>query len=113
VVIDAISRQEGAVMSPSDVVADPKRLCKLGKDLESQVDPHLTKAAGQIQGLRGVGHGLFTSTAYSYAVAFTEAVEFMEEDLKTKRRNLQQIQQRLCTNGAVWATAEDKSRITG
>lgn len=94
-----------------EIAATPERLCRLGQELESQVGPHFDKAVGNVQEVRGIGHALFTQTAYSFAAMYVEAVEFMEEDLKTKRKDLGQIHERLCKSGNVWAMAEDKSTL--
>ncbi len=61
--------------------------------------------------MRGIGHSLYTSTCYEFAVAYTEAVEYMEEAMKTKREQLAGIHERLCKNAQGWAMAEDKSTI--
>ncbi|MCO6009716.1 hypothetical protein NE236_32570 [Actinoallomurus purpureus] len=93
------------------MVAGPERLCRLGRDLERNAGPYFEHASGDIPAVRGTEQGLFTSTCYEFAVAYVEAVEFMAEELRTKRRHLAKINQRLCLSGAAWATAEDKSTI--
>ncbi|WP_433173934.1 hypothetical protein [Actinoallomurus sp. CA-150999] len=94
-----------------DVAAGPERLCRLGRDLEFNAGPYFEHASSDIPVVRSTEQGLFTSTCYEFAVAYMEAVEFMEEELKTKRSHLAQIHQRLCLSGAAWAAAEDKSTI--
>lgn len=97
--------------SSGEVAAKPGRLCRLGQELEDQTRPHLDKALGDLQQTRGIGHGLFTMTHYAFAAAYVAAVEYVEEDLQSKRKDLAEIHQKLCTSGAVWAMAEDKSTL--
>ncbi|GAB3967337.1 hypothetical protein GCM10029978_034430 [Actinoallomurus acanthiterrae] len=94
-----------------DVAAAPERLCRLGRDLERNTDSYFEHATAAIPVVRGTEQGLFTSTCYEFAVAYVEAVEFMAEELRTKRSYLAQIHERLCLSGTAWAAAEDKSTI--
>jgi hypothetical protein len=82
-----------------------------GRDLEVQVGPHFDQVTAKVQGVRGVGHSLYTSTCYEMAVAYTAAVEYMEEAMKTKREQLAEIHERLCHDAQGWAMAEDKSTV--
>jgi hypothetical protein len=95
-----------------DVAAKPERLKQLGADLEKQVGPYFDAVKADVQEARGTSHSLYTSTCYPFAVAYTEAVEYMEEAMKTKHEQLVSIHARLGSNAQGWAMAEDKSTIT-
>ncbi|HEU5157519.1 MAG TPA: hypothetical protein VFU43_11025 [Streptosporangiaceae bacterium] len=89
----------------------PEEICRLGQNLEAQVGPHFDQVTAKVQGVRGIGHGLYTQTCYEFAAAYTAAVEYMEEAMKTKREQLAGIHERLCHDATGWAMAEDKSTL--
>lgn len=94
-----------------EAVANPEQICRLGQNLENQVGPQFERLTGKVQEARQVGQGLFTSTCYPFAATYAEAVEYMEEALKTKREQLSRIHQMLCQDAQGWAMAEEKSTI--
>ncbi|MEU8260126.1 hypothetical protein AB0C02_05835 [Micromonospora sp. NPDC048999] len=91
-----------------DVVA----IRALGEAIEEQAGPGLEGASKLLEGTREIEHSNFTTVVPSLAVAYVGAVEFLEEELRTKRAHLTEIRSRLNRTAENWEAAEQASTIT-
>ncbi|MBY8874451.1 hypothetical protein K7640_21725 [Micromonospora sp. PLK6-60] len=91
--------------------ADPKAIRRLGETIESQVGPSLDGAAERLTATRGIEHSNFTAVVPVLAVAYVGAVEFVEEQLRSKREHLGEIRSRLGRTADNWAAADEASTI--
>ena len=83
----------------------------LGTALEQQTAPGLEAASERLKATRAIEHSNFTTVVPQLAVAYVGAVEFLEEELRTKRAHLTEIQSRLNTTADNWEATEDASTI--
>ncbi|MFJ8581696.1 hypothetical protein [Micromonospora sp. NPDC093277] len=83
----------------------------LAKDIEQQTAPGLEAASERLNNTRAIEHSNFTTVVPALAVVYVAAVEFMEEELRTKRTHLIEIESRLNTNADNWEATEDASTI--
>ncbi len=93
----------------AEVDTDAIRL--LGDNIERVAGSGLERALGMLAETRGIEHSNFTSVVPALAVAYVAAVEYTEEDLKSKREHATEMQKRLATTAGNWDAAEAKSTI--
>jgi len=89
----------------------PEELRELSKKLDAAASPHLDKAWGLLQGARRITHSNFTAVVYTLALAYAEGVEWVEEDLKSKRTHLTKICAQLDQTARLWAETEQANTI--
>lgn len=92
-------------------IVDTKAIHALGEIIEREVGAELDIAAAKLGETRGIEHANFTTVVPSLAVAYVGAVEFMEEQIKSKREHLGEIRTRLKQTADNWDAADQKSII--
>ncbi len=90
-----------------DVVA----IRALGEAIEEQAGPGLEEASNRLKDARDIEHSNFTTVVPQLAIAYVAAVEFLEEELRTKRAHLAEIRSRLNTTADNWEATEHASTI--
>ncbi|MEU3453148.1 hypothetical protein ABZ671_06045 [Micromonospora sp. NPDC006766] len=90
-----------------DVVA----IRALGEAIEKQVGSGLEEASRLLEETRAIEHSNFTTVVPQLALAYVGAVEFLEEELRTKRAHLTEIRSRLNSNADNWEATEQASTI--
>ncbi len=99
-------------MAPPDgVKVSPERLLEFSKQLDAAVGPHLDQAWSLLQGVRRLEHDLYTAVTYPLANAYVEGVEWVEEDLKSKRTSLSAIRDTLDATARSWAQTEQANTV--
>jgi hypothetical protein len=95
-----------------DVQADPGAIRATGQILEHDTAPYLEQAQQKLQQTRAIEHSNFTSVTPLLATMYVAAVEFVEEELKSKLAHLSEIHRRMDKTAAQWEQADQKSTIT-
>lgn len=93
------------------IYVDTVAISALGTSIEREVGPDLDRASGQLKETRAIEHSNFTTVVPSLAVVYVAAVEFVEEELKSKRSHLGEIKSRLEQTAKNWDAAEESSTI--
>ena len=88
---------------------NPDALGALAKDLHDQVIPALDDSASILPQLGTVTHANFTSVTLQLATAYLLALEFTEEELRSKRDQLDTIRGKLEISAERWRECEQKS----
>jgi hypothetical protein len=97
--------------SSGGVVAHPDEIRALGVALQQVVTADVGRAQDMVPDLKAIEYSNFTSTTLGLAIAYTVAVEFVEEQLHTLQTRADQIQQNLDTTAANWESSDQKSTI--
>ncbi|MEU7929392.1 hypothetical protein [Micromonospora sp. NPDC049801] len=93
------------------IEVDPPAIRALGDTIERQVGPPLDACAELLESARAIEHSNFTSVVPQLAVAYVGAIEFVEEQLRTKREHLAEVRSRLGRTADNWEAAETASTI--
>ncbi|MBW8485268.1 hypothetical protein [Actinomadura parmotrematis] len=98
--------------SSGEVRFAPDDLRKLGDEIETELQKIFTQARYKLNAApRDVQSDAFTTFAYTCAAAYTQVIEFVDEDLKTKTRYAMDVNDRLHKAAGVQDEAERKSTI--
>ncbi|MFD2767345.1 hypothetical protein [Micromonospora eburnea] len=90
---------------------DVRAIRSMAEAVVRQTAPGLEAASARLQETRAIEHSNFTSVVPQLAVAYVGAVEFMEEELRTKLTHLTEIQSRLNRTADNWEAADQSSTI--
>ncbi|MDO3702361.1 hypothetical protein Q3W71_11800 [Micromonospora sp. C28SCA-DRY-2] len=93
------------------IKVDPPAIRALGETIEREVGPALDACTDLLASARAITHSNFTSVVPHLAVAYVGAVEFVEEELRSKREHLTEIRSRLSSTADNWEATETASTI--
>ncbi|MEU2610413.1 hypothetical protein ABZ570_02295 [Micromonospora sp. NPDC007271] len=93
------------------IEVDVAAIRDLAEAVERQTAPGLEAASARLTETRGIEHSNFTVVVPSLAVAYVAAVEFLEEELRTKREHLTEMRSRLNRTADNWEAADKASTI--
>jgi hypothetical protein len=88
---------------------DIQAIRNLAENIPTVVGPDFTAASATLTSARGIEHSNFTSVTPGLAVAYVAAVEFVEEQLKSKNEHLGDIRAKLNFIASAWADVEIKN----
>ncbi|MFX0591776.1 hypothetical protein [Melissospora conviva] len=91
---------------------DPPAIRALGTSIQGELTPVLASCVELLASARQITHSNFTSVTPHLAVAYLGAVEFAEEQLRSKREHLDEMRSRLARNAENWEAADACSTIS-